>query len=117
MRRWFLTFLSLVMIAQFSWAAAVACCADELKGGMVSSHAQSGQSLVDEEQVSGSLADHLQQFGDAGHCHCHHVYAASGSDVGLGAGTHVQAVPNTDLPCLVKSHIPHGLDRPNWLRA
>jgi hypothetical protein len=112
MRRWFIALLTLLVAAQLSWAGAALCCVDELAE-------QQGQ------QVALACVDtaHADKAGEAhpvcetGHCHCHHAASATPSAEG-----HALAVPQALAPppaaaTPLASHIPAGLERPNWLRA
>lgn len=114
MRRWFSVFLCLVMTAQLSWAAIAMCCAHELGAGQAQ---QDVQMLAAAEPSVQDAASHLTKVCDAGHCHCHHAYVAVGAETHPMVGVALRVIPSTD-PCdLGKSHIPVGLDRPNWQRA
>jgi len=110
MRRWFIAFLALLLTAQLSWAGAAMCCVQEL--GEHSAALPTGGEVV-----------HKAASGDAhavcevGHCHCHHAGCATPL-----AEAQVTALPQHLAPepaSLVrpKSHIPAGLERPNWQRA
>lgn len=114
MRRWFIVFLSLVVTAQLSWAAMALCCAHELGTEQTQ---QEAQLLAAAEPSEQGAANHLTKVCDAGHCHCHHVCVAVGDGADPALGVAQRVVPGTASCDLGKSHIPAGLDRPNWQRA
>lgn len=114
MRRWFIVFLSLVMTAQLSWAAMAMCCAHELGAGRAQ---QDVQVLAAAEPSVQDSASHLAKICDTGHCHCHHAGVAVGTEAHLALVVAQRVVPSNDSCDLGKSHIPAGLDRPNWQRA
>lgn len=111
MRRWFTALLTLLVAAQLSWAGAAVCCVGEL-GGSTGSPA-----LVVSEQAHAAAASDAHQVCEAaGHCHCHHAGCATGADT-TPSGTAQALAPEAAPGNRLQSHIPAGLDRPNWLRA
>jgi hypothetical protein len=120
MRRWFLVFLTMMVFAQFSSAAARICCLDELAPASSSSdlHTPSvAKSLAVAADAHAVWAEDAQHACDMGHCHCHHASVACGTEGRLHIGDAPRAVPDMGLLPLGSSHIPAGLDRPNWHRA
>jgi hypothetical protein len=111
MRRWFIALLALLVTAQLSWAGAALCCVEEL-----SEHPTaylSGEPSLPET----SSADPHAVCDTAGHCHCHHTGCGTPlADAARPAAS--QRPPPEPVQVLrLKSHIPQGLERPNWLRA
>lgn len=115
MRRWFLALLTLLVAAQMSWAGAELCCVDELAG-----HAGDGAptaSLLASEQAHSHAATEQHPVCETGHCHCHHAGCATPlADAPAVSAPQTVAAQPADMVRL-KSHIPAGLERPNWLRA
>lgn len=117
MRRFFVLVLTLMVAVQLSWAGAALCCVGELAGG---------PGPVDEASVMMQLAGdqaHEGSSGDAshpcevGHCHCHHAGCATPAmALGQPEAAHA-ALPAPAAAERHKSHIPSGLERPNWPRA
>lgn len=113
MRRWFIALLTLLVAAQLSWAGAALCCVDELTQ-------QQGQPVA-----VGAAADqaHADKAGEAhpvcetGHCHCHHAASATPSAQGHALLVAQALAPAPASAAPPTSHIPAGLERPNWLRA
>lgn len=109
MRRVFLALMALLVAAQMSWAGAQLCCVEELA-------AQSAAQLAD-------APPHAEQAGEAhtvcdtGHCHCHHAGCATPVDEAQGLPLSQAVPPEPGVPAQPKSHIPSGLERPNWQRA
>jgi len=110
MRRWFLVLLTLLVAAQLSWAGAELCCVEELGGS-------GSTSLVVSEQAHAANASDTHPVCETGHCHCHH--AGSATPLAESAALEIpQALALEPAAALrLKSHIPAGLERPNWLRA
>lgn len=110
MRRWFLALLALLVTAQLSWAGAALCCVDELAS-------QNAAVLSGDAPHSASTTDAHPVCDTAGHCHCHHTGCATP----LAEAAHLtgsqQPAPAPAQVLRPKSHIPPGLERPNWLRA
>lgn len=111
MRRWFLALLTLLVAAQMSWAAAAVCCLGELPG-----QPEGGAALVVSEQAHTASTQAHPVCETAGHCHCHHAGCATGVESRPATRTAPPAPPAHDA-ARPDSHIPAGLDRPNWLRA
>ncbi|MBL8279118.1 MAG: hypothetical protein JNL93_20655 [Pelomonas sp.] len=112
MRRWFTALLTLLVAAQLSWAGAAVCCVGELGGSTGGTPA-----LVVSEQAHAAAASDAHPVCEAaGHCHCHHAGCATGADT-TPSGTAQALAPEAASGSRLQSHIPAGLDRPNWLRA
>jgi hypothetical protein len=112
MRRWFIALLTLLVAAQMSWAGAALCCVDELAG-------RTGDitSLVAGEQAHGAQAGDTHPACEAGHCHCHHAGCATPLAERDALVAPQVFTPEPPVAARLKSHIPTGLERPNWLRA
>lgn len=109
MRRVFLALMALLVAAQMSWAGAQLCCVDELA-------AQSAAQLAD-ASTPGEQADEAHAVCDTGHCHCHHAGCAAPVAEARCLPLSQAAPPEPGVPAQPKSHIPSGLERPNWQRA
>jgi hypothetical protein len=109
MRRILLAFMALMVAAQLSWAGAQLCCVEELA-------AQTAALLAD-------ATPHDEPAGEAhavcetGHCHCHHAGCATPMGDSQGLPLSQAAPPEPGALAQPKSHIPAGLERPNWQRA
>lgn len=110
-RRWFVLLLTLLVAAQLSWAGAALCCVAEL-----ASRGGTPAVLVSEPAHGTSGAEAHPVCDTAGHCHCHHAGCATGSD-GVDTPPSMPPAPEALAAARLKSHIPAGLDRPDWLRA
>lgn len=110
MRRWFLALLALLVTAQLSWAGAALCCVDELAS-------QNAAVLSGEAAHEGASADAHPVCDTAGHCHCHHTGCATPLAEADRPTVSEQPAPAPARALRLKSHIPPGLERPNWLRA
>lgn len=116
MRRWFVTLLTLMLLTQFTWAATAKCCVSELQGHSQSVELAAAQALLSGDDAAAGQHDagHACQ---AGHCHCHHASVATGFDEpenSIGTSRVIHGLQRADTG---ESHIPEGLDRPNWQRA
>jgi hypothetical protein len=112
MRRWFLALVALLVAAQLSWAGAALCCVDEL-----TDQPSGSASLLAGEQAHASPAAEAHPVCETGHCHCHHAGCAT-PVAEPGRPVPPQALaPAPAEPARPRSHIPAGLERPNWLRA
>lgn len=112
MRRWFTALLALLVTAQLAWAGASLCCVAEL-GGVEPTASSSGMAPAHDDAATD--ADTLCET--AGHCHCHHGgCAAPLAEAPLPAAAGRPA-PEAAPPARLKSHIPRGLERPDWQRA
>lgn len=124
MRRFLLTLLAFLMLAQSSWAAAALCCIKEFQASALEAavHLQ-GQAHVEphEPQVLGDDGDEpearSQEVCALGHCHCNHSPLAVSPDDDLGASADGAERCPPQGCAAARSHIPEGRDRPNWLRA
>jgi len=113
MRRWFIALLTLLVAAQLSWAGAALCCVDELAG-------QTGGTttlLVAGEQAHAAQASDAHPVCETGHCHCHHAGCATPLAERDAVVAPQVLAPEPQVAARLKSHIPAGLERPNWLRA
>ncbi len=116
MRRWLVCFLALLVTAQMSWAATALCCIGELPGQPPASGETSALIVTAESAHAAQSAD-AAHLCEAGHCHCHHAGCATplADAAGMPSGHGVS--PTQALTPAHKSHIPAGLERPNWQRA
>jgi hypothetical protein len=114
MRRCLIAFLTLVVAVQLSWAAMATCCLNEIMADAPSSAAVQ---LSDADHSAAGLGAEADAPCEVGHCHCHHACLAFAPELGLNLGGDLRAPPRTGPPQVDASHIPDGLDRPNWLRA
>jgi hypothetical protein len=111
MRRCLLVLLTWLVAVQMAWAGAAVCCIGEL------GEAPAGEAVM----VLASEAAHTGGEGAhtcaAGHCHCHH--AGQATPAACFEAQPIEAAAQLDPieAHRLKSHIPDGLDRPNWLRA
>ena len=109
MRRWFILLLALLVTAQLSWAGAALCCVQEL-----------GEHHT--AQATGETV-HQAASGDAhvgcevGHCHCHHAGCATPLAEGEVPASAQRLAPEPAAALRPQSHVPPGLERPNWQRA
>ncbi|WP_269631182.1 hypothetical protein [Pelomonas sp. BJYL3] len=117
MRRFFVLVLTLMVAAQLSWAGAALCCVGELAGK---------QGPADEGPVAMQLVVDTAHAGspgepshacELGHCHCHHAGCATPALALAQPATAPAALPAPATAERHKSHIPSGLERPDWLRA
>lgn len=111
MRRWFLTLLTLLVAAQMSWAGAALCCVGELPGQPGGS-----ASLIVSEQAH-APAGTAHAACETAHCHCHHAGCATPVAEAPLPARPLLPGPDMQAAARLKSHIPPGLERPNWLRA
>ena len=111
MRRWFIALLTLLVAAQLSWAGAALCCVDELTG-----HQQEAP-LFSGEQAHKAPASDAHPVCETGHCHCHHAGCATPLAEAASLACAQALAPEPARAVQLKSHIPSGLERPNWLRA
>ena len=111
MRRWFLVLLTLLVAAQLSWAGAALCCVDELGGQ------KTGLSQLGGEQSHTTKAGDTHPVCETGHCHCHHAGCATPLADSDALAAPQALAPEPADALRLKSHIPAGLERPNWLRA
>jgi len=105
------------MAAQLSWAGAALCCVVEIGGRPAQPPTALAALALSGSEVSAVQAAEPGHACEAGHCHCHHAGAASAGEALPDPGPTAGAAPAERLPQPGKSHIPAGLDRPNWLRA
>lgn len=112
MRRWFLALMALLVTAQMSWAGAALCCVAELGG-----QPRESTLLVVSEQAHATAGADAHPACEAAHCHCHHAGCATPlADSRADVTPHALA-PEPVQGVRLKSHIPAGPERPNWLRA
>ncbi|MDR7331849.1 hypothetical protein [Roseateles asaccharophilus] len=109
MRRWFLALMALLVAAQMSWAGAQLCCVDEL--------AEQASTMQANEAARADKAGEPHAVCETGHCHCHHAGCATPIDQADGLPLTQAAPPEPGVAARPKSHIPAGLERPNWQRA
>ena len=113
MRRWLVSFLALLVTVQMSWAATALCCLDELSPA---SGETSAVVLVAESAHAAVSAD-AAHLCEAGHCHCHHAGCATPLEDAAAMPSEHGVSPLQALAPSYTSHIPAGLERPNWQRA
>ena len=112
MRRWFIAIVAFFVAVQLSWAGAALCCVDELTGQ------PSGQAqLLASEQAHAAPASDAHPVCETGHCHCHHAGCATPLAEGQSLAALQALALAPERAARVKSHIPAGLERPDWLRA
>jgi len=127
MRRLSVILLAVLLSVQFGWAVAATYCAHEVKdatlnhfGHHAGTHAATPSKLVkaDEAQTGQkSVAGDQTQLADLDHGHCHLAQVAVGHDADLRVDiNNERGAPHGGEP-LRSSHIPEGLERPDWLRA
>lgn len=109
MRRWFLALMALLVAAQMSWAGAQLCCVEEL--------AEQATALQADEPSQADKAGEPHPVCETGHCHCHHAGCATPVEEAQGLPLSQAEPPEPAANARPKSHIPSGLDRPNWQRA
>ena len=77
----------------------------------------SSVTFVVAESAHAALNADAAHLCEAGHCHCHHAGCATPlADAVMVTADHEQSPALTPAQAH-KSHIPSGLERPNWLRA
>ena len=117
MCRWVTALLTLLVAAQLCWAGMALCCLGELAApGAPGTPGKAPAVLVTEQAHVARAADGHPVCETAGHCHCHHAGVATGA-APLAADPTLPPAPVARVAARLKSHIPAGLDRPNWLRA
>jgi hypothetical protein len=118
--------MTLMVAVQFSWAAAASYCAHETSAVTAThfGHHAHSHEVVDgavDEAVSESEAAvpqlQPQLAAELEHGHCHLAHAAMASNGSASHSLPGRTAPPTVDACLSDSHIPAGLDRPNWSRA
>ncbi|XHS77504.1 hypothetical protein ACFJGW_17530 [Burkholderiaceae bacterium UC74_6] len=113
MRRCLLLILTWLVAAQMAWAGAAVCCVSEL-GQAPASSEESVMVLASEAAHVGETSSHGCA---AGHCHCHHAGQATPLAICADAPGDPAAAAHPGAARPLKSHIPEGLERPNWLGA
>lgn len=130
MRRWFVILLAVLLSVQFGWAVAATYCAHEPGDAPVShfghhagTHADTPSKSVkpgEAEKVQTgqkSVAGDQTRLADLDHGHCHLAQVAVGHDAPLMVDIENERVDQHVGEPLRSSHIPDGLDRPDWRRA
>jgi len=113
MRRCLLLLLTWLVAVQMAWAGAAVCCVSEL-GHAPASSGETVLLLASEAAHAGEASSH----GCAtGHCHCHHAGQATPLATPVDAPAVHEAAAHPGASGPLKSHIPAGLERPNWLGA
>ena len=115
MRRWLVCFLALLVTVQMSWAATALCCLGELPGQQPASGETS--LIVVAESAHAALSADAAHLCEAGHCHCHHAGCATPLADAAAMPSEHGVSPLLALVQSYTSHIPAGLERPNWPRA
>lgn len=92
-----------LVAAQMSWAGAPLCCVQEL-----------GEAPT---ALQAAPAGDAGEVCDSGHCHCHHAGCATPLAEAGGLPLAPASRPEPTADARPRSHIPAGLDRPDWLRA
>ena len=116
MRSWFATLLMLAVTLQFAWAAAANYCWHEPSGVTHLGH-HVHQHEGEHAQAHKSLGKAGQSQADLDHGHCHLGSAVVVTEASVPLAPAVPVLPIAALPRPDKSHIPEGLERPNWQRA
>jgi len=118
MRRCIVFFLTLLVLAQFSWATAASYCGHEETTPKQRTHFGHHPHSHGAEETAGKPAvKSVLLAADLDHGHCHLSPAALAPTYCLVVTVSGCATPPADQPCLVESFVPDGLERPNWLRA
>ncbi|MEJ6001130.1 cobalt-zinc-cadmium resistance protein [Paucibacter soli] len=124
MRSWLLVLLSLLLTAQFSWAAAAGYCEHEARKPDSSAvhfghheHAHDAHEAAAEKPAAKASVKAVTQALDMDHGHCQLLHAAPACDYALGPVFAAAIEPPTEQACLAESVVPEGPDRPNWWRA
>ena len=127
MRRWFVILLAVVLSVQFGWAVAATYCTHEADDGAASHfghHAGSSadtqsQSVKAQKAQAGqkSVAGDPTWAADFDHGHCHLAQVAIGHDAPMVVTIASELGARSGGELIASSHIPEGLDRPDWLRA
>ena len=110
MRRWFIAFVAFFVAVQMAWAGTALCCVQEL--GEHSAALSSGGEVVHK-----AAAGDAHAVCEVGHCHCHHAGCATPLAEARVTALPQRLAPKPTAVVRPKSHIPSGLERPNWLRA
>lgn len=118
MRSWLSLLLMFVVSLQFAWTAAANYCWHEPN---MAGPAHLGHHVHQDDgahaQAHKSLGKAAQSQADLDHGQCHLVGAVVVAELSLP-----QVLPRVQAPPVeagrpAKSHIPEGLERPNWQRA
>ena len=109
MRRWFIALLALLVTAQLSWAGAALCCVEEVS--------QQATALLSGDVPHSTAQGDAHAGCEVGHCHCHHTGCATPLDEAALPAPAQRLAPEPTRAVRLQSHIPAGLERPNWLRA
>lgn len=130
MRRWFVILLAVLLSVQFGWAAAATYCAHEAGDAALShfghhagTHADTPSKSVKPDELQKaqtgqkSVTGDQTRLADLDHGHCHLAQVAMGHDADLQIDTNNERGAHYGGEPLRSSHIPDGLDRPDWLRA
>jgi hypothetical protein len=116
MRRWFLALLTLFVTAQFGWAAAANYCAHE-RGAQAAQHIGHHAHNHVPGDAHGDEVKSPLPAAELDHGHCHLIHAAIAADGPLGFDLAASSLSYPDRELRSSSHIPEGLDRPQWQRA
>lgn len=116
MRSWFATLLMLAVTLQFAWAAAANYCWHEPSGVTHLGH-HVHQHDGEHAQAHKSLGKAGQSQADLDHGHCHLASAVVVDEAGLPQAAILPELHASAPPLANTSHIPEGLERPNWQRA
>lgn len=111
MRRWLLALMTCLVAVQLSWAGAQLCCVQELTEQRTALQLKAG------EPAHVGQAGEAHKVCETGHCHCHHAGCATPLDEAPGLPTSQAAPPEPGAAARLKSHVPSGLERPDWQRA
>lgn len=117
MRRWFLVVLAFLVAAQFSWAAAATYCEHETRTGNTAHFGHHAHSHDHDGSAEKPATKVLMQVADFDHGHCHLIHVVISCEEMMGTLAPEHGAPAPDQPARVKSFVPDGLERPNWLRA
>ena len=116
MRRWFLALLTVFVTAQFGWAAAANYCAHE-RGAKAAQHIGHHAHHPVPGDAHGDEAKSPLPAAELDHGHCHLILVAIAAEGTLGFDLAARSLFLPDRELRSSSHIPEGLDRPQWQRA
>jgi len=110
--------MSLLLLAQSTWAATAACCLSEFQASVAGQHlGELAEAVAHEANAEPAEGGSQQEVCAVGHCHCHHASLAPALTSALAGPADRSAKRRPVRSGPLSSHIADGLDRPNWLRA
>jgi hypothetical protein len=117
MRRLLTVFLCLILTAQFSWAAAANYCLHEAAAQQSAHFGHHSDAHVHAEMAKKADMKSPTLSADLDHGHCHLPPVLVAEDAEPRPVLEAQPAPLSPIPGQRESHVPDGLERPNWLRA